>query len=329
MCTHEVSARLWERGGRVTLSADQLKGYLMIGGSALMFGCTGVFVRFATAPASLLLVLRMALAGSMIAIIFAHARWWREVQQKGVPARLIVLGTVDAAQLLMFMLAVRYLDVALAVFLSYLSPIYIAIVAPRLLRQRTEPAVAVALVLAVVGVAVMLVPDLVGGQGQLSVPGVLLGTASGVLLAVFFLLAKDLRHKVSGSTMLISNCAVSSTLVLPLALVQTLAAGYVLTATDLWAALGLAVFSTALGGTIFLHGMRYIRVQHTSIIGLIEPASAPVYALVFLGERPGLWTLVGGALILAAAVVVVLFGSAEEGLAGSPEEAIAEVEALP
>ena len=96
---------------------------------------------------------------------------------------------------------------------------------------------------------------------------------------------------------------------------------------DLWAVLGLAVFSTAFGGTIFLHGMRYIPVQHTSIVGLLEPASAPVFALVFLAERPSLWTLLGGVLILIGAVLVVLFGAAEEGLAGSPEEAVGEAEA--
>ncbi len=111
---------------------------------------------------------------------------------------------------------------------------------------------------------------------------------------------------------------------LPLGLIQWAGAGFAFALTDFWAVLGLAVFSTALGGTIFLHGMRYIPVQHTSIVGLLEPASAPVFALLFLAERPSLSTLLGGALILVGAVLVVLFGAAEEGLAGSPEEAVGE-----
>jgi hypothetical protein len=49
-----------------------------------------------------------------------------------------------------------------------------------------------------------------------------------------------------------------------------------------------------------------------------------VFALVFLAERPSPWTLLGGVLILVGAVLVVLFGAAEEGLAGSPEEAVGE-----
>jgi drug/metabolite transporter (DMT)-like permease len=116
---------------------------------------------------------------------------------------------------------------------------------------------------------------------------------------------------------------------LPLGLIQWAGVGLVFTSTDFWAVLGLGVFSTALGGTIFLHGMRYIPVQHASIVGLLEPASAPVFAFVFLAERPSLWTLLGGTLILGGAVLVVLFGATQEGLAGTPEEAVGEAEASP
>jgi drug/metabolite transporter (DMT)-like permease len=124
--------------------------------------------------------------------------------------------------------------------------------------------------------------------------------------------------------MLISNGVIVAVVMLPLGLIQWAGTGFALTLTDVWAVLGLAVFSTALGGTIFLHGMRSISVQHTSIVGLLEPASAPVFALVFLAERPSLWTLLGGTLILGGAVLVVLLGATEEGLAGSPEEAVGE-----
>ena len=235
-----------------------------------------------------------------------------------------MLGLVDALQLYTFMLALRHLDVALAVFLSYMSPIYIALVAPRLLKQRTEPVVIAALVLAVSGIVVMLAPGLMDPALRVSALGVALGLLSGVLLAVFFLVAKTLSSDVDGSTMLISNGVIVTVVMLPFGLVQWAGAGFPFVLTDLWAVLGLAVFSTALGGTIFLHGMRYIPVQHTSIVGLLEPASAPVFALVFLAERPSLWTLLGGALILCGAVLVVLFGATEEGLAGSPEEAVGE-----
>jgi len=307
----------------------QLKGYLMVGGSALMFGATGVFIRLTTMPATTLLALRMSLAAAMVALVFLGSRWWREWAKPGVSRKLLALGVVDALQLFSFILAVRYLDIALAVFLSYLSPIYIALVAPRLLKQRTEPVVVGALVLSVAGIVVMLAPGLFDPALRVSLAGVLWGLVAGLLLAVFFLLAKTVRNDVGGHTILISNGVTTAVVMLPLGLIQWVGAGAVFTLRDLWAVLGLAVFSTALGGTIFLHGMRYIRVQHTSIVGLLEPASAPLFAFVFVGERPSVWTLAGGALILVGAVLVVVFGASDEGMAGTPEEALGEAKAVP
>ncbi len=313
----------------MTARGDQAKGYIMVGGTALMFGSAGVFIRMTAMPASMLLVLRMSMAAVMVAALFAGHRWWREMRKPGVPRKLLLLGVIDAGQLLSFFLAVRYMDVALAVFLSYMSPIYLALVAPRLLKQRTEPAVVLALVLSIAGILIMLAPSWFDPGLHISAVGIICGLVAGLLLAAFFLVAKSVRHDVEGGTMLISNGTITTLILLPLGLVQTISSGYHITGWDLLIAFGLAVICTALGGTIFLQGMRYIRVQHTSIVGLLEPASAPLYALVFLGERPAVWTLVGGALILAAAVIVVLFGESDEGLAGSPEEALAEAEALP
>lgn len=307
----------------------RFKGYLMVGGTAWMFGATGVWVRISDLPASTLVVTRMALAAALIALFGGAGLFWRQARRPGVARRLIALGVMDALQLYAFMLALRHLDIALAVFLSYMSPIYIALVAPRLLRQRTEAVVVWALVLAIGGIAVMLSPGLADPALRVSALGVALGLVSGLLLAGFFLIAKTLSGPVHGSTMIMSSGITSALVMLPLGLGQWAQVGFALTLNDVWAVLGLAVFSTALSGSIFLHGMRYIPVQHTSIVGLLEPASAPLFALVFLGEHPRPWTLLGGALILAGAVLVVLFGAGEEGMAGSPEEVLGEVEGPP
>ena len=57
--------------------------------------------------------------------------------------------------------------------------------------------------------------------------------------------------------------------------------------------------------------MRYLRVQHPSIMGYLEPVSAPLYALLLLGQVPSRWTVAGGVLIVAAGVLVVLYGREE------------------
>ena len=68
---------------------------------------------------------------------------------------------------------------------------------------------------------------------------------------------------------------------------------------------------TALTFSLVMDGMRFIKVQHSAIMGYIEPVSAPIYALVILGQVPSPWTIAGGALIIGAGVIVVRYGAAE------------------
>ena len=42
---------------------------------------------------------------------------------------------------------------------------------------------------------------------------------------------------------------------------------------------------TALSFSLIIDGMHFIPVQHAAILGYIEPVTAPLYALVFLGQR--------------------------------------------
>lgn len=78
---------------------------------------------------------------------------------------------------------------------------------------------------------------------------------------------------------------------------------------------------TALAYTMWTAGMGLIKVQHSSILGYLEPVSAPLYALLLLGQGISLWTVVGGGLIVVAGLLVVLFGEHEEESATSLEPA--------
>jgi drug/metabolite transporter (DMT)-like permease len=303
----DTAALVRERGvGRLAL-----RGYLMIGTAALIFGSTGVWVNYTQMPSSMLLVLRMATGGAIVAALFCRHGGGGVLRRRPLALRLVALGLVDAAGMLTFFVAMRTMNVAVGMFLAYLAPVYVAVAAPRLLRQPTERVVYAALALALGGIAVMLAPSLTGASVHLSVTGVVCGVASGLLLGVFFLLAKGLRQHVGGGILLACDAAIVAVAVLPLALWRTLGSGYTFSGRDALAVLALGALNTALAGTLFLHGMRFVKVQHSSIVGLLEPVSAPLYALLFLAQRPTAWTLTGGALILAAGVLVVLFGKAE------------------
>ena len=75
-----------------------------------------------------------------------------------------------------------------------------------------------------------------------------------------------------------------------------------------------AFVALALVPTVGGHGLvnRSLRLLPAPVVGLFllgEPVGAALLALLFLGEVPGPWTLVGGLLVLAALGAVVRGGS--------------------
>jgi drug/metabolite transporter (DMT)-like permease len=286
-------------------------GYAPIILAALIFGSTGVWVNESHLPSSMLLCLRMGIGALVLAPFFWRRGALRALRQRSLVPRLVALGLIDAAGLLTFFVAMRTMNVAIAMFLSYLAPIYVAVAAPRVLRQPTERAVYLALVVALGGIALMVIPGLVGHDVKISAVGAACGFSSGLLLGAYFLIVKTLRQHLGGGALMAWDAVIVFLAVLPLGMWQTVAAHHAFTGADVAAMVALGVLNTALAGTLFLHGVRFVKVQHSSIVGLLEPVVAPLYAFVFLAQRPSVWTLAGGALILAAGVLVVLFGQAE------------------
>jgi drug/metabolite transporter (DMT)-like permease len=303
-------------GARRTL----VRGYVMVSVSYLIMGAIGALVDYTTAPESALLVLRFVTAGLVLGAVFARRRPLAGVRRPGIPVRLLAMGLVDSLTLLFFFVALRDTNVSIGMFLEFMAPVWVALAAPRIFRGRTEPVVYLALAIALAGLATILGPTLAGQAVHVSKLGLAAGTVSGLGYAAFQLIVKDLTNRGVGAvTIVISEMSINSVVLLPLALWQTVGAGRHLNGRDLVAGIVLGVVCTALAYTLWTEGVSRVRVQHSSILGYLEPVSAPFYALLLLGEQPGLWTILGGALIIVAGVIVVLFGEHEQQIAAVPE----------
>ena len=297
------------------------RGYLLVAGSFLIMGLIGALVEWATAPESALLVLRFATAGLVLGVRVRRRRPLAGVTARSVWPRLLVMAAIDAVTLLLFFVAIRGTSVAIGMFLQFLAPVWVALIAPRVFRARTEAIVYPALAIALVGLGVILTPSLLGEGIKLSPWGVTAGLVAGFGYAAFQLVVKDLTRRVSAVTIVFTEAWLDALILLPLALWQTVGAGYHLTMRDLVAGLILGVVCTALAYLMWTYGMGMIKVQHSSILGYLEPVSAPIYALLLLGQGISVWTIAGGALIVLAGLMVVLFGEHEEEGATSLEPA--------
>jgi len=291
---------------------ERLRGYLEVGLASLANGSIGVMVTYADMPTTMLLCLRMAFAAAALGVVVLVSGSWRDLRSPGAPLRVLGISLSLALNLILYFLAIRSAGVAVAIFLSYLAPVYLAFVAPRILHEDTDRIVYLALAIGLAGMAVILVPGLLLEGTQLSAAGLFYGWAAGAMYAVYLLFAKSLRGRhVRSTAVVFTQSAFTAAVMLVPGLFAISATHYHFSGIDLLMAALLGLLTTAFSFSIFMDGLRYIRVQHASIVAYLEPVSAPLYALVFLSQVPSGWTVAGGALIVAAGILVVLYGREE------------------
>jgi drug/metabolite transporter (DMT)-like permease len=131
------------------------------------------------------------------------------------------------------------------------------------------------------------------------------------MFATAMMLIKSMGTEVRGSTFALFFCLGSVVLLTPLAVWEVLTADYQLTPTDAWIVVISGLIYTALCFSLFTDGIRFVRVEHAGIIGYLEPVTSPLWAFLLIGERPPWTTYAGGALIVAAGILVIVFGKGE------------------
>ena len=127
--------------------------------------------------------------------------------------------------------------------------------------------------------------------------GDLLALAAAVTVAVYTLLGRIVREKVSTTVYTYLVYAACALVLLFTCLVQDqklLGYGF----SPVLVGLLLAVFSTLLGHSIFSWCLKYFSPAFVSASKLCEPVVAAMLAAILFGELPGMLMLLGGALIL-------------------------------
>jgi drug/metabolite transporter (DMT)-like permease len=211
------------------------------------------------------------------------------------------LGVADAGNVGFFFVAYQKTTVAIAVLTHYLTPIFVALAAPVLLGERLSRRTKGAVAMAFIGLVLLLEP----WRGILSrndVLGALFGATSALFYASNVLFTKRLSGVFSASELAVFHGFVA----VPL-LAAFVPAGAVAQtpASAIYVVMAGATVIGAAGGLLFVWGLRRIPASHASVLTLIEPFVAVVSAALFLGQTIGSLTIVGGALILGGALLVI------------------------
>ena len=265
-------------------------------------------------PAEALAFWRLALAAATLAVVALVGSRRGLLAPRGRLPALAALGAVQGAHWLLFFEAVKHGSVALAVLTFYAAPLVLAVVAPFVLPERWSP------VVLALGVDRRRRhrPDRVRRRWGL---GVGMGRSRGPRLgrdvrSVGCALEALLLAATPPLTIAFWDCFVGALVVAP----ALLLAGRVVPgdAGEWGAVLALGVLLTGISTLVYATLLRQVSAQAAGVLTFLEPVAGVALAWALLSEEPGAATLVGGALVLAGGVAVVLLDPSEPRVADAP-----------
>lgn len=285
---------------------------LLVALGACGFATISIFVTLATETGATLtsvLAWRYMIALPVLFLVAWMAgdlRWntnaWKSMILAGVGQSLIALITLSA---------LKYISAATLAFLFYTFPAWVALIARFRHSEPLTPARLFALALSLGGIAVMV--GMPGG-GSLHPIGVALALIGAVIYAAYIPMLGALQAE---SSPIATSAWMSAGAALILGAVAVVR-GELMFQTDAhtWTAVvSLALISTALAFLVFLQGLAVLGPVRTAIVSTVEPFFTALLGAWVLEQRMTRGTLIGGAMI-AAAVILLQLRSAENGNAG-------------
>jgi len=287
-----------------------------LGALAASWGLIAVLAASVDLGAEALAFWRLALAAVTLGAVAVGTGRASLLAPQGRLGALALLGVVQGAHWLLFFEAVDHGSVALAVLTFYAAPLVIALVAPIVLPERYSPVVLVSCGVGAVGILAIALGG-GGTEGGRSPLAIAAGLGSAVTYAALVILSKRLlAAAVPPVTIAFWDCLVGAAAVSPVLLV---AERVVPSGTGEWAvALTLGIVFTGLSTLVYATLLRHVTAQAAGVLTFLEPVSGVALAWLLLDQRPGTATLVGGALVLAAGIVVVLLEPADASVADAP-----------
>jgi drug/metabolite transporter (DMT)-like permease len=273
-------------------TARRRRGQIYVALAAVAWSTAGVLQRQLTVDTPTQVFGRAAFAGAALLgyvgiVERGHVvRAFRSVGGAGIAVALCVAIASGC-----FIGALNHASVARVLFILAVAPVLAALLARATLGEPISRRTALAMLIALCGVALML-----GDPGGASLAGDALAFAAALAFSAMIVITRW-RHEVSMAPATCLSQAILVVAFLPIASPGEISGDDV----GWLAALGIG--QIGLGFALLTVGARLIPAAQVGLITLLEVVLGPLWVWLALDERPDTLTLVGGTIVIAAIVL--------------------------
>lgn len=267
--------------------------------AVVFFGMTGLFGKWIDLPSSLITYGRctFAFVALFFLILFSKERF--ALKRTSHYCVFAASGVLLALHWWSFFYSIQISTVAVGLLTFSTFPVFTVFLEPLFFKEKiTWPDMVAALV--TLGGIACIVPA--SGLNHSATGGVIFGVLSGLSFAVLQIVNRKYVQTYSGRLITFYQTGIASFALLPMLSFAKTSLSF--THIGLLAVLG--VLCTAIAHSLFINGLRMVKVRSASIIAGMEPVNGIVFAMLFLHEKPAWNEIFGGIVILTVAAWVSL-----------------------
>lgn len=271
------------------------RSLLLLHAAVMLFGLSGVLGKWVTVPAYAVaggrslcscLLLLCVLKGTKQAIRLETGRDYRLA---------LIGGAVLAIHWTAFFLSIKRASVAIGTLTFSAFPLFVTFLEPVIFKEKLSRRELLTAFVLLFGVAVT-VPEL--SLGNRTTEGILWGLLSALTYAVLSLINRDLSARYSGVRICFYEQATVAALLMP----AVFLGGVTWTRPDLLGVAAIGVICTAAAFSMFVTAQKHVNARTAGIVSGMETVYGILFAALLLGQWPSLREVLGGIVIMGAAL---------------------------
>lgn len=256
---------------------------------ALLWSIAGIFMKLIPWNGFAIAGMRSLIAG-LTMLTYVLIKGYKLVINKKTLTAGLFTGLVYTC----FTMANKLTTAANAIVLQFTSPVFIVVFSALIFKQRIRKRDLSVVVLTLLGIALFFFDQLKPGY----VAGNFVAIAAGLFMALMFIFVGDLEPEARFSAIILGQ-GLTFLIGLPFMLRYGLSFTPAITASILT----LGIFQLGISYILYVKASKYCPPLACCLLGALEPLLNPVWVAIFDGERPGIWALIGGVIVVASITV--------------------------
>jgi len=262
----------------------------------LFISTSGVLGKFIDLPTPVIIWFRSALGALFLYVFCRYKHYNIKITSKKDFSTVLLSAIFLGTHWITYFYSLKLSNVALGMLSLFTFPVITALLEPLFIKSKLDKIHIFLGILVLVGIYI-LSPDFDFESSQ--VKGVLLGVFSALCYALRNLILKRNISSYSGTALMMHQILILSVLLIPTIFLMDISN----LSSQFPYIVILALVTTAIGHSIFIHSLKYFSVSTASIINSIQPVLGIIMAYFFLKEIPTWNTFFGGSLILATVII--------------------------